>query len=178
VRKNQISINICRYNDQVPAGYPEQRQIINVYSDDNNLFAALSKAYAKAVDSIEEWQHVGCRCDITTNADGTISGKMLGRRYSENYQLQYVDERLKMNKDLLFYINRSKEILNLIKNSKYKESVNKNLEAHFGFTQQQISSILRIRFDMFTQEEVEDIKNDIDIIEEVIKKREERNKKK
>lgn len=176
MRKNQISINICRYNDQVPQGYPEQRQIINVYSDSNNLFEALSSAYAKAVDTVAEWQRVAVRTDIVTNADGTMSGNILGRTYSEDIQLEYLDERLKMNRDLLYYIEHSEEILSVIKNSDDKAAVRKNLEEHFGFTQQQIASILRIRFDMFTREEIEDIKADIAKMEEVIKNREERNK--
>lgn len=177
MRRNQISINICRYNSEVPQSYPEDHQIISVYSDSNNLFEALSSAYAKAVDTVAEWQPVAVRTDIVTNADGTMSGKMLGRRYSENVQLEYIDKRLTMNRDLLFYIEHSEEILSVIKNSEDKATVKKNLEEHFGFTQQQIASILRIRFDMFTCEEVEGIKADIAEMEEVIKNREERNKK-
>lgn len=45
--KNQVSINITRYGDQVPKGYPLDTQIVHIYSDSSNLFAALSKAYAK-----------------------------------------------------------------------------------------------------------------------------------
>lgn len=177
MRKNQISINITRYNDEVPASYPEKRQTINVYSDSNNLFEALSMAYTQAVNAIREWQSVAARTDIRTNVDNFLSGKLLGRRYSDNVKLQFVDERLKLNKDLLFYIENSQEILQVIKESRNKCEAMIKLTEYFNFTQEQISSIFRIRFDMFTFEEIEEIKTDMKKMEDIIEEREKRKNK-
>lgn len=77
MRKNQINIKITRFGDQVPKKYPEDCMIVNVYADSNNLYAALSKAYAKVINVIEEWEIVGCRCDITTNADDDINARLI-----------------------------------------------------------------------------------------------------
>ena len=52
MRQNQITIKICRFGSEVPRTYPEQRQEIEVYSDSNNFYQALSIAYAKAIEEI------------------------------------------------------------------------------------------------------------------------------
>ncbi len=41
MRKNQVSINVTRFGDQVPAGFPEERMTVNVYADSNNLYVIL-----------------------------------------------------------------------------------------------------------------------------------------
>lgn len=174
MRKNQISLNITRFNDQVPKGYPEDRQIINIYADSNNLFAALSEAYAKAINVVEEWQSVAVRCDITTNADEGIASRMLARRYDENYHLEYVDERLEMDKKLLGYIENSSAIIDVIKSST-RENVRTNLEEKFGYTQKEIQNILRINFAMMTAEDVEKIREEIPKFEKIIEERKKQN---
>ena len=91
VRKNQVSINLERFGDEVPMGYPKDKQVLYVYADSNNVYEALSKAYAEITNLIVEYEpyHSG-RCDGYTNADGTSVGKMLGVRYkvSEYYSKQ------------------------------------------------------------------------------------------
>lgn len=98
MRKNQISLHINRFSNGVPKGYPEDRQIINIYVDSNNLFAEPSEAFAIGINVVEEWQSVAVRCDITTNADDSITSRMLARGYNENYHLEYTNDRLEMNK--------------------------------------------------------------------------------
>ncbi len=68
MRKNQISLHITRFGEQVPKGYPEDRMDVHIYTDSNNLYAALSEAYAKAVNVMEQWERVAACCEISTNA--------------------------------------------------------------------------------------------------------------
>lgn len=166
MRKNQIGLSITRFGDQVPKGYPKERMVVHIYSDSNNLYAALSEAYAKAINVMEEWERVGVRCDISTNADEGISARVLNRRYAENYQLEYYDNKLEMDKQLLGYIENAPAIINVIKNST-KENVRANLEEKLGYSQKEIHNILRINFGMMTAEDVEDIKTEIAKIEAI-----------
>lgn len=166
MRKNQIGLSITRFGDQVPKGYPEERMVVHIYSDSNNLYAALSEAYAKAINVMEEWERVAVRCDISTNADESISARVLNRRYDENYQLEYYNNKLEMDKQLLGYIENAAAIIDIIKNST-KENVRANLEEKLGYSQKEIHNILRINFGMMTAEDVEDIKMEIAKIEEI-----------
>lgn len=159
MRRNQVSLNITRFGSEVPKGYPEDRMSVNIYADSNNLYAALSKAYAKAINVMEEWERVAARCDISTNADGTVLAETLNRRYNENYELEYYDRKIKANKKLLGYIENSTAILDVIKSSR-KEDVRGKLSEKFGYTLEETNNILRINFGMMTAEDIEAIKNE------------------
>ena len=168
MRKNQVSINIQRFGNEVPLGYPLKTQVIRVYSDSNNLFAALSKAYAKAINAIEEWERIAARTDISTNAEGKFSGLLLGRKYEENIRLEYPSDSLQMHKELLGYIEKSDLILAVIKSSVNLADARERLERELGYTQQQIQSIFRLRFELFTKEDVQKIKTVIDNLEKIV----------
>lgn len=159
MRLNQVSISITRFGPQVPKGYPKDRMDVNIYADSGNLYAALSKAYAKAINVIEEWERVAVRCDIATNADGTVLAETLNRRYDENYELEYYDRKIEANKKLLGYIENSAAILDVIKSSR-KEDVRGNLSEKFGYTLEETNNILRINFGMMTAEDIDAIKNE------------------
>lgn len=167
MRLNQLSLKITRYGEQVPKGYPEDRMIVNIYADSNNLYEALSKLQAKAVNVMEQWERVGARCDITERRDNInhpISEKLLVRRYDENRELEYTKSRLEMQKQLLGYIEKSTEILDIIKNST-KENLRNNLINKFNYTEMEVENILRINFGMLTADDVQEIKNDIEQLE-------------
>lgn len=174
MRKNQISLTIKRFGDQVPKGYPKDHMVVHIYTDSNNLYAALSEAHAKAVNVMEEWERVSVRCDIVTNTDESISARVLNRKYDENYQLEYYDNRLEMDKQLLEYIENSTAIIDVIKNST-KENVRENLEKKLGYSQKEIHNILRINFGMMTAEEIENIKMEIEKIEALVADRKKHN---
>lgn len=173
MRKNQITLSITRFGDQVPKGYPMERMDVKIYADSNNLYEALSKAYAKTINVMEEYERVGVRCDISTNVDETISARLLNRRYDENSKLDYVDESLDMDKKLLGYMEHSHEIIDVIRQST-KENVRSNLMEKLGYSQTEVQDILRINFGMMTAEDVENLKEDIARLEKII---DERNKK-
>ena len=53
MRCNQVSIKIERFGKHVPKNYPADVQRIHVYCDDfNSIYAALSKAYALAINEL------------------------------------------------------------------------------------------------------------------------------
>lgn len=159
MRRNKVSLNITRFNSDVPKGYPNDKMSVNIYADSNNLYAALSKAYAKAINVMEEWERVAVSCEITTNADGTVFAETLNRRYNENYELEYYDRKIEANKKLLGYIENSTAILAVIKSSR-KEDVRGNLSEKFGYTLEETNNILRINFGMMTAEDIDAIKNE------------------
>ena len=63
MRKNQVEIKIRRFGDEVPDSYNDDRQIITVYADSNNLFEALSIAYSEAIKELQRYEKIpsfGC----------------------------------------------------------------------------------------------------------------------
>ena len=70
MRKNQVSIQIERFGDQVPEGYPESTQEIMTYADSNDLWEALLAAYSAVMDEIQKYETVRSfeGASITTNA--------------------------------------------------------------------------------------------------------------
>ena len=58
MRKNQVEITISRFGDEVPSAYNDDRQIIRVYADSNNLFEALSVAYSEAIRELQNYETI------------------------------------------------------------------------------------------------------------------------
>ena len=50
MRKNQVTIVIKRFDEK----YPDSRQVTEIYADSNDLFEALSAAFAKAVQTFSK----------------------------------------------------------------------------------------------------------------------------
>ena len=68
MRCNQVSIFIERFGKYVPEKYPADVQRIHVYCDDfSSIYAALSKAYAMAINELNEYEEIGVRTDVSTN---------------------------------------------------------------------------------------------------------------
>lgn len=47
MRKNQVTIFVKRFDEK----YPDNRQVTEIYVDSNDLFEALSAAFARAVET-------------------------------------------------------------------------------------------------------------------------------
>ncbi len=173
MRKNQLSLKVTRHGDQVPEGYPQKQQIINIYSDSNNLYEAMMLLNAKLINVIEEWESIPSfgRCNISTNFDveNNISSRILQRRYEENTYLEYAKKRLELDKKLLMYIDNSTEIIELIKKSN-KDNVRENLMNRFDYNRDDVDNILRINFGIMTMTDIENIKKDILELESLIYK--------
>ena len=170
MRLNQVDIYINRFGREAPKEYPADRQCIHVYSDSNNLFEALSMAYTQAINVIREWQPVAARTDITTNADTSLSGRLLGRSYEDDWRFEYCKERLAMQKDLLRMVEQSDQILDIIRKSRDKAEARVRLMAELNMNAEQVNSAFRIRLEMFTQKEIAEIKEDIEKMEEIVRR--------
>jgi len=64
MRKNQVSIKIQRFGDQVPKQLNFVDQTISVYADAQNIYEALAAAYYQALLEIQKYEklpYFGCR---------------------------------------------------------------------------------------------------------------------
>ena len=69
MRKNQVEIKISRFGEDVPSAYDDDRQIISVYADSDNLFEALSVAYSEVIRELQNYEQIpsfGC-VDVSNN---------------------------------------------------------------------------------------------------------------
>lgn len=53
MRKNQVTITIERFEDQVPQEFKSSSQKIVAYCDSNNIYTALSGAYFEALSAVK-----------------------------------------------------------------------------------------------------------------------------
>ena len=63
MRKNQVSIKIERFGDQVPEKLNGDSLEIEVYADANNIYEALAAAYGKVLEEITKYERLpsfGC----------------------------------------------------------------------------------------------------------------------
>ena len=63
MRKNQVSIKIERFGDQVPEQLNGDSLEISVYADANNIYEALAAAYSKVLEEIKKHEKLpsfGC----------------------------------------------------------------------------------------------------------------------
>ncbi len=174
MRCNQVSIFIERFGEYVPKGYPGEVQRISVYVDDfKSVYAALSKAYALAVDELAEYEQIGARADVSTNEfsrsdyremHGTLpKGR---RRYEDDMNLQYGDTRLELCEDYIWVYEHSTEILDVIKGSKDKADMLISLKETFHLSDYQVRKLLQFRFDMLTEQEYENCKDEMPKLKE------------
>ena len=56
MRKDQVSIRIERFGDEVPKNYPEKTQRIQVYADANNLYEALVSACSAIIEEVRKYE--------------------------------------------------------------------------------------------------------------------------
>lgn len=76
MRCNQVSIGIERFGEYVPKNYPGNVQRISVYVDDfTSIYAALSKAYALAINELAEYDHIGAHTNVRTNEYAGVNYK-------------------------------------------------------------------------------------------------------
>lgn len=162
---NWVNIFIERLYPSVPKNYPADIQRISVDVEDSNIFSALSKAYALAVDELAEYETVGKRVDVSTNeftkADflsekhGQIpQGKL---RYEED-NWEYYDSHLELCEDFIWVYEHHKEIIDVIRNSNNIEVAKATLKETFDLSDYQVKKLLQFRFDMLTVQNYEKYK--------------------
>lgn len=158
MRCNQVTISIERFGEYVPENYPESVQRINVYCDDfNSIYAALSKAYAMAINTLSEYESVGCRTDVSTNEFLTDTEKnmyfnpVLARRYEEDMNLEYTDSATELCKDYMWIYENVDKILAVLRTCEEPEEFSVKLKEEFGLTDYQIKKLSQVRLDMLTE---------------------------
>lgn len=172
MRCNQVTIKIERFGEYVPENYPADTQCIEVYCDDSqSIYAALSKAYAMAVNELNEYEPIGVRTDVSTNEFSHIDyRKMRGTipkmstRYEQDIALEYNNIRLPVLKDYVWVYEHSNEIMEVIKNAG-KEDFAPALKERFGLDDVQVRKLSQIRLDMLDRDRYESVKQEIDELE-------------
>lgn len=172
MRCNQVSIGIERFGEYVPKNYPGNVQRISVYVDDfTSIYAALSKAYALAINELAEYDHIGARTDVYTNEYAGANGtKMHGtipkerRVYREDVNFQYNDTNYELCKDYVWLYEHSTEIIDAIKNSRNPGEMTIELKEKYGLSDYQIRKLSQVRLDMLTTEKYEECQREIEKI--------------
>ena len=172
MRCNQVSISIERFGKYVPKDYPAAVQRISVYCDDaKSVYAALSKAYAMAVNELNEYESIGARANVFTNEFSYVDyRKMNGtipksrRSYDEDIDLEYMDTRLPLLKDYAWVYEHSGEIMDVIKSSG-KEDVVPALRERFALNDVQVRKLMQIRMDMLDRDNYEKVCREIEHLE-------------
>ncbi|MDE7036800.1 MAG: hypothetical protein K2O98_02325 [Lachnospiraceae bacterium] len=145
-----------------------------MYVDDfQSIYAALSKAYALAVDELAEYEQIGARADVSTNEYFSSDYRVMHgtlpkgrRRYEEDVNWQYGDSRLELCEDYIWVYEHSAEILEVIKKSKDNMDVTASLKETFNLSDYQVKKLLQIRFDMLTEQEYKNYKEEVAKIKE------------
>ena len=161
MRCNQVSINIERFGEYVPKNYPADVQRIHVYCDDfKSIYAALSKAYALAINELAEYENIGVRTDVYTNEFSRDDyRKMHGalpetkRKYEEDVNLEYYDTDIELCRERIWVYEHASEILELLQECTDKDMLSASFKDRFQLDDYQIRKLSQMRFDMLTKEE-------------------------
>lgn len=157
MRNNQVTIRINRFGDSVPENYPKGSQAIEVYCDDHkSIYAALSRAYALAVNELAETEQICVRTDVYTNEfDGdrdNLEAKLpvSFNKYELDPKLYYHDTNIKLKEEQLWIYENMSELLSIIQKSEDKYHLATELKEKFNLTEQQIAKLFQTRLDMLT----------------------------
>ena len=177
MRCNQVSIHIERFGEYVPKKYPSDVQLIHVYCDDfKSIYAALSKAYAMAINELNAYEAIGVRTDVYTNEfsredyrkmNGVLPSEKT--RFEQDVNLEYYDTRLALLRDYAWVYEHGDEILKVLKSCAFKEDIAPALKEKFSLNDVQVRKLLQIRFDMLPKAEYDKIRAEI---EELTRKKE------
>lgn len=172
MRCNQVTINIERFGKYVPKDYPADVQKICVYCDDfNSIYAALSKAYALAINELAEYESIGVRTDVYTNEFSRADYREMysalpeiKRDYEDDVNLQYYNTDLQLCEDRIWVYENASAILEALKACEDSDAMSAKLKDEFGLNNYQIRKLSQMRFDMMTKAEYEQLKEKIEIL--------------
>jgi len=174
MRCNQVSIFVERFGKYVPKDYPADVQRVHVYCDDDaSVYAALSKAYACVINELNEYEHIGARCDVSTNEFSYVDyRKMHGtipivkREYDQDLDFEYYSSSKVLHEDFLWAYEHRAEILDVISQCESEKDFVPCLKEKFGLDDVQVRKISQIRMDMLTKERYEKTKADLERIKD------------
>lgn len=171
MRSNQVTIRIDRFGKYVPKGYPADVQRIEVYCDDfNSIYAALSKAYALAINELAEYENIGVRTDVYTNEfskedyhemRGALSKTK--RKYEDDFNVQYYDTNQQLCEDHIWVYENAESILEVLRTCEDVDVVAAKLKDRFGLNDYQIRKLSQMRFDMLTKQEYLEAKQKVEV---------------
>ncbi len=175
MRCNQVTIKIERFGKHVPKNYPAAIQRIQVYCDDyNSIYAALSKAYALAINELAEYENIGVRTDVFTNEFSRencseMHGSLIDtkRKYEEDVNLEYRNSAIKLCEERIWIYEHATEILDVLRECTEKDMVAIKMKERFGLEDYQIRKLSQMRFDMLTKEEYLETKEKIKKMREI-----------
>ena len=179
MRCNQVSIFIERFGKYVPKDYPADVQRISVYCDDfHSVYAALSKAYACAINELNEYDHIGARCDVRTNEFSYVDYRTMHstlpkekRKYGQDVDFEYGDSEKLLFEDFIWAYEHWAEIVEVISQCESEEDFALCLKEKFDLNDVQIRKLSQIRLDMLTKERYEKVKADLQKIAEAQEQR-------
>lgn len=180
MRCNQVSIEIERFGKHVPKGYPADVQRIHVYCDDfNSIYAALSKAYAMAINELAEYETIGARTDVYTNEFSKVDYRqmhgaipMCRNAYEDDVNLQYYDTNLLLCEDYIWVYENMANILEVLRECDDKEQISIRLKDRFGLDDYRVKKLSQIRLDMLTHQDYLNAKEKISTKKEVLSNKE------
>ena len=166
MRCNQVSIFIERFGEYVPKDYSADVQRISVDCDDfNSVYAALSKDYACAINELNEYEHIGARCDVRTNEFSRDKYRKMNstfpiekRKYEQDVDFDYTDSAMVLYEDFIWAYEHRTELIDVISRFESEDDFAKELKAVFDLSDMQIRKISQIRLDMLTKERYEKAK--------------------
>ena len=161
MRCNQVSIFIERFGEYVPENYPGDVQRIDVYCDDaTSVYAALAKAYAMAINELNEYESIGVRSYVSTNEYAGFDCKEMHatlptcqHRYEDDLELQFTYKAGELRRDRIWVHENFDEIMQLIRTSDNKKDLVIQLKEQFGLEEFQIKKILSMRLDMLSRQD-------------------------
>ena len=169
MRCNQVSIDIERFGKYVPERYPDNVQRIRVYCDDyNSIYAALSKAYAMAINTLAEYETIGCKTNVYTNEFDMTDSKpylnlpILRRRYEDDTNFQYTRSAKELHKDQMWIYENADKILETLRQCKDQDEFVVKLKEQFELTDYQIKKLSQVRLEMLTEAEYQNNKNEVE----------------
>lgn len=177
MRCNQVSIFIERFGEYVPKDYPNNIQRVSVYADDStSIYAALAKANALAINTLNEYEHIGVKSYVSTNEYSTADYKEMHgytpieyNDYEDDIELQCTYKPGELLKDRIFVHENLEEIIKLISSTDNKKVLKALLKERYGLSDFQIKKLLSMRLDMLSKadylsdiEEKEEYENDKD----------------
>lgn len=136
MRKNQVSIKVERFGDQVPPEAGTTHQIISVYADSNDFSAALFEAVHVLMDKVEG--HVGY--DETSSSIEVSNLGAFTEAFTPNQRQHAAIEAVsEMKRSIaqtefeLFCLNNAEMIVHIISTSEDKEEAIRQLQEEFNF---------------------------------------------
>lgn len=159
MRRNQVSIFIERFGKYVPKDYPNYIQRISVYCDDGaSIYAALAKANAMAVNELNEYETIGARSYVSSNAYAKYDYREMNgvepkdkSNYDDDLELEFTYKSDKLRSERIWVYENLDEILGVIQAAANKNDLIFNLKDKFGLDDLQVRKILSVRLDMLTK---------------------------